>query len=66
MKSIGAVVLLLWVAGLVGWVGNVYKLAQTDFEAPYKEEVIRIIGIPVVPLGAIVGYLSIEDGTNEN
>lgn len=35
---------------------NIYKLTQCDFEAPYKAEVIRVVGI-IPPVGAIFGYM---------
>ena len=51
-----------WIAVLVGWIMNIYKLTQCDFDVPLKPEVIRYIGIPVFPLGAIIGYMDIKDG----
>ncbi len=56
-----AVILGLLVPGFIGWGMNIYKLTKCDFEAPFKSEVIRIIGIPVVPVGMVVGYCKIED-----
>lgn len=43
----------------VGWVKNIFGLTQCDFEEPYKAEIIRIIGIPVAPVGGIVGYMDV-------
>lgn len=43
----------------VGWVKNIIGLTQCDFEEPYKAEIIRIIGIPVAPVGGIVGYMDV-------
>lgn len=48
--------LFIVVGGGTGWVMNIYKLTQCDFEAPYKAEVIRVVGI-IPPVGAIVGYM---------
>lgn len=46
----------------VGWVKNIFKLSDCDFEAPYKAEIIRGVGVlPIAPLGAIVGYMDIND-----
>ena len=39
-----------------GWVKNIIKLSNCDFEAPYKAEVIHAIGI-IPPVGAIVGWM---------
>lgn len=48
-------------AAIVGWIMNVYKLVHLDFSSPYKAEAIRVVGL-VPPIGAIVGYINIEDG----
>jgi hypothetical protein len=53
-------------AAVCGWCLNVYKLTQCDFEAPYKAEVIRGIGVPFGPVGIFAGYLDIEDGENHD
>lgn len=44
------------IGGLGGYVQNIYKLTQCDFEAPYKAEVIRAVGV-FPPVGAIVGWM---------
>ena len=39
-----------------GWVKNLIKLSNCDFESPYKAEVVHTVGlIPIV--GAVVGYM---------
>ena len=50
-------VVIVFVVG-VGWVKNIIKLADCDFEAPYKAEVIHAIGI-FPPVGAITGWLDL-------
>lgn len=50
---------VIFVAGAVGWFMNVYKLSECDFVSPYRCEGLRLIGIPVAPLGAITGYMDI-------
>lgn len=50
--------LFIVVGGGTGWIMNIYKLTNCDFEAPYKAEVIRVIGI-VPTIGAIVGYMDL-------
>lgn len=45
----------------IGWIMNVVKLVKCDFEAPYKAEVIRGIGL-IPPIGMIVGWMNISDG----
>lgn len=50
-------ILIIGIVG-TGWVKNIIKLSNCDFQAPYKAEVIYGIGIiPVV--GAITGWLDI-------
>ncbi len=45
----------------IGWISNIYKFASSDFQAPYKQEILRGIGIPFTPLGAVLGYVHIDD-----
>ena len=55
--SIIVVPLFLIIVG-TGWVKNIIKLTECDFEAPYKAEVVHVIGVvPVV--GAITGWLDL-------
>lgn len=44
-----------------GWGLNLMKLTQTDFQPPYKAEVLRGIGVVTVVPGIIMGYIDIED-----
>lgn len=46
---------------IFGWCLNIYKFASCDFKEPYKEEIIRAVGIPIVPAGIIIGYMDIDD-----
>lgn len=49
---------VLYIAAVGGWGANIVKLASTDFDAPITIRVIlRGMGIPVVPLGVVMGYL---------
>lgn len=41
-----------------GWVKNLIKLSECDFEAPYKAEVIHVIGI-LPPVGMVTGWLDL-------
>lgn len=57
-----AVVLLIsaLVAGFfVGIVLNIVGLANCDFEAPYRAEIIRVAGLFSPPLGAVVGWVDL-------
>lgn len=55
-----AFLVVIVIAGATGWIKNVIKLSDCDFESPYKEEVIRAVGI-IPPVGAVVGYINFED-----
>lgn len=55
------VVLLVGVFCTTGWVKSIIKLTESDFESPYKAEVIYAVGTIAPPIGAIVGWLNIED-----
>lgn len=54
----GIITLIVVVAVLIGWVKNVIKLSECDFEAPYKAEVIHGVGI-IPPVGMVTGWLNV-------
>lgn len=60
----GCIVICLYFLLFLGYVLNIVKFVKCDFKAPYKEELIRGIGM-VIPYGGIIGYLNIEDGGKE-
>jgi len=41
-----------------GWVKNLIKLSECDFKAPYKAEVIHIVGL-APPIGMVTGWLDL-------
>jgi hypothetical protein len=47
----------LWLAAVVGWVWNIFKLVGLVGEPVGAEFVLRIVGIVLAPLGAIMGYV---------
>ena len=51
----------LIIAGVVGWFLNVYALTQCDFEPKYRAEAIRGIGVVIPFVGAVAGWVEIED-----
>lgn len=64
IEKMGCGLIILWIFvlifGGIGWVMNVVKLVKLDFQAPYKAEIIRTVGLfPVV--GAITGWIDIND-----
>ncbi len=54
--------LILVLAISVGWAMNMYKaVAVCDYEPIGRCELVRILGVFVVPLGGIVGYLDLGE-----
>lgn len=49
-------IIVLWIAGIVGWVMNLVSLVCNFETISVAELVVRVAGIPLFPLGAIVGY----------
>ena len=58
MKEIAQ--LLVIIIMLPGWIMNIHALCNSDFEKPYRPEVIRAIGIPITPMGAYTGWVTLE------
>jgi hypothetical protein len=56
-RMLTLVILLLWVVGGWGWVWNIMKIVDSDIGAPIGMLVMRIIGVFVAPLGAVLGFL---------
>ena len=46
---------------LFGYITNISKLIKCDFASPYKAEIIRGVGIVIVPAGCFLGYVNIKD-----
>lgn len=50
------VIAIITIAAGIGWVKNLIKLTECDFESPYKAEVIHTLGlVPII--GAFTGYM---------
>ncbi len=58
---IRVIILAIAVEISIGWFMNIHKLTQCDFKAPYNCEILRGIGIPIIPMGVSLGYITIED-----
>ncbi len=58
LKNIIALQIVIILIVGVGWVKNVIKLADCDFEAPYKAEVVHAVGI-IPPVGMVTGWLDL-------
>lgn len=48
---------IIWLVGFYGWVSNIIKLWNSSFEVLSGMLVLRIVGIFLAPLGAILGFL---------
>lgn len=53
-------VILIWltvvIVGGIGWVKNIIEIVHSDFAHITGMLVVRLIGVFIVPLGAILGY----------
>lgn len=49
----------------LSWCVNIYKLVSCDFEAPYKEEIVRGIAIPVAPVSWVVAWVEFDNTKKE-
>lgn len=58
LKNIIVIELCIIIIVGTGWIKNVVKLSQCDFETPYKAEFIHIAGL-FPPIGAITGWLDV-------
>lgn len=55
--SLGSLIYMVFVIiGAYGWVMNILYLIQCDFEPSWKAEILRAIGIFIVPMGSVLGY----------
>jgi len=52
MKS-ALLVFAIWVYFIIAWVVNLVQFINQDFEAPYKGEVIRAVGVFIPPTASI-------------
>jgi len=59
MSKMPYIIVALYGLGIIGWILNLIALIQCDFASPYKEEVIRIIGAVIAPLGAVLGFINL-------
>lgn len=66
-KSINEII-TFFIIGLIlciGWIINIFKLTDLDFEPNYKAEVIRVVGIIVPPVGGIIGWFDVGEENND-
>lgn len=61
----GALLFLVFlIAGIIGYGINIYRLfADCDFDSKtsFKCEVLRTAGVPIMPLGAFIGWMDLGE-----
>ena len=50
-------IIIVYVVCTIAWGVNVYKLTQCGFEAPYKAEAIRVVGVVVPPVSIVTAWM---------
>ncbi len=58
MKILSVFLITLYVALAAGWIQNLIKLTECDFEAPYKAEILHTAGL-IPPIGMVTGWLDV-------
>lgn len=57
LKSFIAVSVLFAIAAMTGWVMNFLAVCMGDYTTLDGIEIVRIVGLFVPPLGAVMGYI---------
>lgn len=52
------VIVILLLVCLCGWIGNIVRLVDVIKQPLTAFEVLRIVGVPVAPLGVVLGFIS--------
>lgn len=56
------IILAIAIAAFLGYTINAARLVvECDWEAPYRCEAVRGIGLVFPPVGAIVGYMGLDN-----
>jgi hypothetical protein len=53
----GLFLIFMWIAGAVGWVLNIIAVVHTCCDPLTGVLAVRIAGIFVLPIGAVMGYI---------
>tara|TARA_R110002020_G_scaffold210667_2_gene416858 strand:+ start:694 stop:891 length:198 start_codon:yes stop_codon:yes gene_type:complete len=53
----GALIVITMILAAIGWVRNVIQLFTSTFDPLTGEIVLKIVGIFIAPLGAIMGWV---------
>jgi len=55
------ITLIIFMTLTLGYIINIFKFANSNFEKPYKREIIHGLGIFIPPIGSIIGWTKIKD-----
>ena len=61
MKKILLIKLVFVGLFVTGWIMNIVKFTNCDFEPVNKTEIVRGVCIFVAPVGAVIGYMDIGE-----
>ena len=61
MSILRTLLTIFWLFVAVSWITNLVKFVKCDFEAPYKTEIIRSIGIPIPVVGMVTAWMDIGE-----
>jgi hypothetical protein len=54
-------IIVIWICvflvGLCGWISNIFTIAHSDFAHVTGLLVLRVIGVFIPPLGAVLGFV---------
>lgn len=56
LYSISLVVIIIYLILFIGWGLNIYKVTISPLEPLTTMAIVRIIGIPLAPLGGFLGW----------
>jgi len=48
--------IIVTLVGAGGWIANIVKLIEHIHDPITMMEIVRVVGVPVAPLGAILGF----------
>lgn len=65
MKKLFFIYFLIIVIWVSGYIQCIVKFVKSDFDAPYKREIIYGVSMFIFPVGGIVGWVNIEDGDKD-
>lgn len=55
--TLGAGMVVIIPVGVIGWISNIVQVIGIDNVTSSTEGLVKLIGIPVAPLGAVLGIM---------